>query len=93
MDKWLIGALILWAAALSLIDFILMGVDKRRARRDQWRVRERTLLILAALGGSPGAILGMWAFHHKTRHNQFQFGLPAMLLAQLGLLIWWMLTR
>ena len=84
MTKWVL----LWVAALSLADFVLMGVDKWKARRGAWRVKERTFFLLAALGGSPGAILGMWAFRHKTRHWYFKFGLPAIFVAQLALALW-----
>ena len=90
MMKWAL----LWVLALSLADFALMGVDKRRAKRGAWRVKERTFFLLALLGGSPGALLGMWAFRHKTRHWYFKFGLPAILLAQIALGLWlaWRLT-
>lgn len=90
MMKWAL----LWVLALSLADFVLMGVDKRRAKRGAWRVKERTFFLLALLGGSPGALLGMWAFRHKTRHWYFKFGLPALLLAQIALGLWlaWRLT-
>ena len=84
MIKWVL----LWVASLSLADFALMGVDKWKAKRGAWRVKERTFFLRAALGGSPGAILGMWAFRHKTRHWYFKFGLPAILLAQLALALW-----
>ena len=78
----------LYMVIVNLIAFVAMGVDKRRARRHQWRIRERTLLLLAALGGSLGAWAGMAVFRHKTRHNRFRFGVPALLLAQLALAIW-----
>ena len=84
MIKWLLG----WVALVSLADFILMGVDKRRAKQGAWRVRERTFFLLALLGGSPGAILGMRLFHHKTRHWYFKYGLPAILILQLALGLW-----
>ena len=90
MMKWAL----LWMLALSLADFALMGVDKRRAKRGAWRVKERTFFLLALLGGSPGALLGMWTFRHKTRHWYFKFGLPAILSAQIALGLWlaWRLT-
>lgn len=90
MMKWAL----LWVLALSLADFALMGVDKRRAKRGAWRVKERTFFLLALLGGSPGALLGMWTFRHKTRHWYFKFGLPAILSAQIALGLWlaWRLT-
>ena len=84
MMKWAL----LWVLALSLADFVLMGVDKRRAKRGAWRVKERTFFLLALLGGSPGALLGMWTFRHKTRHWYFKFGLPAILSAQIALGLW-----
>lgn len=82
--------LLAWVAILSLIDFCLMGIDKRRARRGAWRVPERSFFLLALLGGSPGAIAGMWLFRHKTRHWYFKLGLPFILLIQaviLGLIL------
>lgn len=80
--------LLVWCLALSLADFVLMGADKRRARREKWRVPEKWFFLLALLGGSPGAILGMYAFRHKTRHWYFKWGLPAILLLQL-LALWY----
>lgn len=78
--------LLYWVLCASALDFALMGIDKRRARTGQWRVRERTFFLVALLGGTPGAIFGMYAFRHKTRHGKFKWGLPALLLLQLGLL-------
>lgn len=80
--------LLYWCLTLSLADFVLMGADKRRARREKWRVPEKWFFLLALLGGSPGAILGMYAFRHKTRRWYFKWGLPAILLLQL-LALWY----
>lgn len=74
-----------WLIAVNLAAAAAFGVDKSRARRGKWRVRERTLFLLAILGGSPGAILGMYLFRHKTRHWYFRFGLPGILLLQAAL--------
>ena len=68
--------LIFWVLALSLLDFALMGADKRRARQGRRRVPERTFFLVALLGGSPGAIAGMWAFRHKTRRAAVPFSAP-----------------
>ena len=84
----MIRYVVLWCLALSLADFLLMGLDKRRARREEWRVPEKWFFLLALLGGTPGAILGMYAFRHKTRHWYFKFGLPAILLLQAGACVW-----
>ena len=78
-------ALYVYLAAVNLLDFILMGADKSKAKRGAWRVPEATLLLVAVLGGSIGGILGMLLFRHKTRHAAFALGLPLILLAQLAL--------
>lgn len=73
-----------WLLAANAAAFILFGIDKRRARRDRWRIPERTLFLFPLLGGTLGAILGMRVFHHKTLHRRFRYGLPALLAAQLA---------
>ena len=74
---------------LSLVDFVLMGMDKGRARRERRRIPERVLLGVALLGGSPGGVLGMKLFRHKTRHWYFRYGLPGILMLQTALLTAW----
>ena len=68
--------------------FVLMLVDKHRARKNRWRIPERTLILSAAFGGSIGALLGMYTFRHKTKHLKFTLGIPAILIAQISLAIW-----
>ena len=80
-DVALWGYLIL----VNLIAFALYGIDKRRAKQGAWRISEYTLLLVALLGGSLGALLGMRYFRHKTRHRKFRYGMPLILLLQLGL--------
>lgn len=77
-------AMLAWAGVVNLAAFLAMGADKGRAQSGRWRVRERTLFLLALIGGSVGAIAGMWLFHHKTRHWYFVVGLPAILALQIG---------
>ena len=62
----------------------MMGLDKGRARRNQWRISERSLFLPAVLGGSLGTLLGMKTFHHKTKHWYFRFGIPVLLVLQLA---------
>lgn len=83
--------LALWLLAVNLAAFGLMGWDKRQARKGGWRVPEKTLFLSALLGGSPGAILGMQLFRHKTKHWYFKFGMPAILIVQLALGLWFAL--
>ena len=66
--------------------FILMLLDKQKARRSAWRISEATLWGVAVIGGSIGAILGMYLFRHKTRHLKFTLGLPLILAVQVWLI-------
>lgn len=65
---------------INIVAFILMGVDKRRAVRHRWRIRESTLFLISIIGGSIGALLGMFLFRHKTNHRSFRTGLPVILV-------------
>ena len=67
----------------NLLLFILMGLDKRKAKLNHWRISEKTLFSLALMGGSIGGILGMYTFRHKTKHLKFTLGFPIMFLFQL----------
>ena len=73
---------------VNVAAFATYGADKRRAKQGRWRVPEKTLFLLAIVGGSVGALLGMWCFHHKTRHWYFRYGIPAILVVQLALAGW-----
>mgnify|MGYP003765734569 CR=1 FL=1 len=64
----------------------LMGWDKNLARRQQGRVPERTLFLVALLGGSLGVWAGMYLFRHKTRHLSFTYGVPAIIILQIGII-------
>lgn len=70
--------------AINLLAFLIYGVDKWKAKREKWRVPEKTLFLLALLGGSVGALAGMRAFHHKTRKWYFRFGIPTILILQIA---------
>ena len=67
----------------NLLLFILMGLDKRKAKLNHWRISEKTLFSLALMGGSIGGILGMYTFRHKTKHLKFTLGFPIISLFQL----------
>ncbi len=79
--------IILYIAAVNVISFIVMGVDKRRAVKRAFRVPESTLFVLAIIGGSIGSIAGMHLFHHKTRHWYFLYGMPVILALQILLVL------
>lgn len=75
--------LLFYLILINLLAFILMGVDKHKARRGAFRIPEATLFLFALAGGSIGSLLGMHVFHHKTRKLRFVVGMPAILLLQL----------
>ena len=79
---------ILYLFVINVLTFLLYGIDKWKAKRARWRSPESVLLGMAAVGGSIGAWLGMRVWHHKTQHKKFRFGVPAILLAQIVLLVW-----
>ena len=81
----MIKGLIYYLLGINLLTFLLFGIDKGKARQGKWRIPEATLLMLAVLGGSVGALLGMAVFHHKTKHKKFAIGLPLILLVQIAL--------
>ena len=79
---------------INIVTFLVYGIDKRKAmsqrkvktKQGYSRISEATLLMLAVIGGSIGALLGMKIWHHKTMHKKFKFGLPLILLAQIALI-------
>ncbi len=87
MTKEIILAIIIYLCAMNLAGFLSMYIDKRRAIKDKWRVPEKTLFIIAILGGSAGSLLGMRVCRHKTKHIQFTFGMPAILIIQIIIVI------
>ena len=72
---------------INAAGFALMLVDKWKAKNNRWRVRESTLLLAAALGGSVGSLAGMYLFRHKTQHLKFTVGIPLILAAQCFLVV------
>ena len=78
----------IYLAAINVATFVVYGVDKLKARRGRWRISEAALLLLALLGGSLGAWLGMKAWHHKTLHKRFSYGIPLMMVCQAAVVLW-----
>ena len=91
-----IALFLYYLIAINVVTFLVYGVDKVKAKRGSWRISEATLLILAVVGGSIGALFGMKVWHHKTLHKKFKYGLPLILLAQIALialLVWNLVSR
>lgn len=80
--------IIYYLLAINAVAFFAYGIDKLKARKGWWRIPETTLLLLAIIGGSIGAWLGMKVWHHKTMHKKFRYGLPVILLLQLALAVY-----
>ena len=88
MAAEIIKPLLIWAAAWSVINFLVCGWDKLCAKKGFRRVRERTLWLLTVIGGAAGMLIGMQLFRHKTKHRSFVWGVPAVVLVQIALIIW-----
>lgn len=82
--KWIL----LLLAAVNLLAFVLYGVDKLKAKKGAWRIPEATLLLVAFLGGSLGALLGMEVFRHKTKHAKFRILVPLFLILHIALAVY-----
>lgn len=74
---------IIYLAIISIITFAVFGIDKLKAIKDKWRIPEKVLFLLSIIGGSVGAMLGMYTFRHKTKKPLFKFGIPAILIVQI----------
>lgn len=83
-----IRIILIYLAVMNVVTFFMYGVDKWKAKRSKWRVSEAVLILMAVLGGSVGAWLGMKAWRHKTQHKKFRYGLPFILVAQIAIVIW-----
>ena len=83
IDTIIIG----YAIVINVITLLMYGIDKWKAKHSKWRIPEATLLIMAAVGGSIGAWTGIKLFHHKTLHKKFKYGVPAILILQLAIIV------
>lgn len=80
--------LYLYLTIINAVGLVLMLVDKQKARRGAWRIPERTLMTVAAVGGSLGSFLGMQLFRHKTKHPKFYIGIPLFLVVHIVLFLY-----
>lgn len=71
--------------AINVVGFLVMGIDKARAKAGAWRIPEKTLLGIALIGGGVGVWLGMEGFRHKTKHWYFKYGVPVIFLLELAI--------
>ena len=73
---------------VNAVAFLLMLIDKVKAKKNRWRIKESTLMLWAAIGGSIGALAGMYTFRHKTLHRKFTIGIPAILVLQIAAVVY-----
>ena len=78
---------LIYLTIINALGFLLMLIDKQKARKKKWRISETKLLLTAVAGGSIGTLFGMYTFRHKTLHNKFTLGVPAILFGQILLVI------
>ena len=80
----MVTLILLYLLIVNAAAFLLMLVDKQKAKKKLWRIPESTLLLSAAMGGSIGSLAGMYTFRHKTKHLKFTLGIPAILILQIA---------
>jgi uncharacterized membrane protein YsdA (DUF1294 family) len=79
---------LIYLLTINAAGFALMLIDKWKAKKNRWRIPEATLMTVAALGGSIGSLLGMYAVRHKTQHLKFTLGIPLILAVQIVAAVW-----
>ena len=85
--------ILLYLLVINLFGFFLMWLDKRKARKGSWRIPEKTLFIVTALGGGIGTIVGMYTFRHKTQKLNFVIGFPFITILEIIGIIWYFVTK
>ena len=83
--------ILIYLIIINLTGFIAMAIDKRRAKKGEWRIKEYTLLMITLLGGGIGTIAGMYTFRHKTKKLKFVIGFPMILILEVFLVIYLLL--
>ncbi len=84
--------LLLYLFIINLFAFSIMGIDKYKAKKSKWRIREKTFFIISIIGGALGSLLGMVVFRHKTQHKSFYIGIPLLYLLN-QIIIWLIVVR
>ena len=92
-DINLLHIVLIYLVIINVVSFFIYGFDKWKAKKSKMRIRETALLSLAVLGGSIGAWLGMKVWHHKTQHKKFKYGVPAIIIIQLALIVYFIISK
>ena len=89
-DLNILRIVLIYLVIINVVTFFMYAFDKWKAKKSKMRIRETALLGLAVLGGSIGAWLGMKVWHHKTQHKKFRFGVPAIIIIQLVIIVYYL---
>lgn len=79
----MLNTFLIYLLTINIAGFLIMFIDKSRAKHNEWRISEKTLIIISAIGGSIGMLFGMHVFRHKTKHIKFTVGVPSILIIQI----------
>lgn len=82
---------IIYLLVINVVGVLIMYIDKKKAKYGRWRIPEKTLLIVALLGGSIGTIIGMYLFRHKTQKIKFTLGFPTILISEIIIITYFLL--
>lgn len=93
MEFKIILIIVGYVLCINLIGFLAMYIDKRKAKRNEWRIKEGTLMSIALLGGGIGGIIGMYKFRHKTKKLKFTVGFPTIVISQIVLIIYCLMVN
>ena len=85
--------IIIYLLAIHIFGFFIMWLDKQKAKKGEWRIKERTIFIVTALGGGFGTIAGMYTFRHKTQKLNFTIGLPTITILEIIAVIYYIFTH
>lgn len=92
MSNFIKNSFFIYIALINIFGFIIMLIDKNRARNHEWRIKENTLILVALFGGSIGSYIGMKTFRHKTKHPKFKYGIPFIFLLQFIIYIYYIIS-
>ena len=85
--------IVIYLISINIVTFLAMFIDKKRAEKGEWRIKESTLFMLVLLGGGIGGIAGMYTFRHKTQKMQFVIGFPAILIIEIICIIIFLINK
>lgn len=88
MEPKIVLTILGYILTINLVGFLAMYIDKRKAKKNEWRIKEGTLMTIALLGGGIGGIIGMYKFRHKTKKLKFSVGFPTIVITQIVLIIY-----